>query len=105
MRSPPICHRQAHGGAVPAGQPCAVAVPPPNPVRARLLQLLQSIPYSILVPVAILMALAPVYPKPHLLEKLQMLLAGDLKRPIDIFDLLMHGAPLALLALKMALSR
>ena len=68
-------------------------------------QLLQSIPYSILVPVAILMALAPVFPKPHLVEKVQMLLSGDLKRPIDIFDLLLHAAPLALLALKVALSR
>jgi hypothetical protein len=70
-----------------------------------LRQLLQSIPYSILVPVAILMALAPVFPKPHLVEKVQMLLSGDLKRPIDIFDLLLHAAPLALLALKVALSR
>jgi hypothetical protein len=30
-----------------------------------------------------------------------MLAAGTLVKPLDIFDLLMHGAPLALLALKL----
>jgi hypothetical protein len=79
--------------------------PPLNLEREILLQFMNSIPYGVLVPVAILMALAPVFPKPHLVEKVQMLLAGDLKRPIDIFDLLLHAIPLVLLALKMALSR
>jgi hypothetical protein len=34
-------------------------------------------------------------------EKLKMLAAGTLSRPIDIFDLLYHGAPWLLLALKL----
>lgn len=67
--------------------------------------MLDAIPYSVLVPVAVALALAPFYPKPHLLEKLQMLLAGDLRRPLDIFDLFLHGAPLALLAAKVFLQR
>ena len=60
-------------------------------------------PYSILVPVAILLALAPFVPEPHLVEKLRMLFKGDLSGPIDIFDLLLHATPLALLLLKIAL--
>lgn len=67
--------------------------------------MLDAIPYSVLVPVAIALALAPFYPKPHLLEKLQMLFAGDLRRPLDIFDLFLHGAPLALLAAKVLFQR
>jgi hypothetical protein len=40
------------------------------------------------------LAVAPISPEPHLWEKLQMLAAGTLTRPIDIFDLLMHAVPL-----------
>ena len=66
-----------------------------------MVQFLQQIPYSVLVPVAVLLALAPFHPKPHLVEKVQMLLAGDLKRPLDIFDLFLHAAPLVLLVAKL----
>lgn len=62
--------------------------------------MLDSVPYSVLVPVAVVLALAPFFPKPHLIEKLQMLLAGDLRRPLDIFDLVLHATPLVLLAVK-----
>lgn len=62
--------------------------------------MLESVPYSVLVPLAVLLALAPFHPKPHLVEKLQMLWAGELRRPLDVFDLLLHAAPLALLAAK-----
>ncbi len=67
--------------------------------------MLDAIPYRVLVPLAVLMALAPFFPKPHLVEKLQMLAAGDLVRPLDVFDLVMHCAPLALLVLKWATTR
>ena len=66
------------------------------------LPILKDIPYSILVPLAILMALAPFFPEPHLVEKLRMLLHGTLRRPIDIFDLCFHLLPLLLLLLKLA---
>lgn len=62
---------------------------------------LDRIPLSLLAPVAVLLALAPFTPEPHLWEKLKMLAAGTLVKPLDIFDLLMHGAPLALLGLKL----
>ena len=60
----------------------------------------QSIPYNVLIPIAILMGLAPFLPQPHLVEKLRMLFAGDLKRPIDIFDLFFHAAPALVLLVK-----
>jgi hypothetical protein len=62
---------------------------------------LDSIPLSVLLPLAVLMALAPFVPEPHLWEKLKMLAAGTLVKPIDIFDLFLHGTPLLLLALKL----
>ena len=61
---------------------------------------LDRIPYIYLAPLAILLALAPFSPEPHLWEKLKMLFAGTLVRPIDIFDLLLHGTPLLVLVLK-----
>jgi len=67
--------------------------------------MLDKVPYSVLVTLAVLMALAPFVPKPHLLEKLQMLFAGQLRRPLDIFDLAFHAAPLALIAVKYLTSR
>ena len=61
----------------------------------------QLLPYRWLVPVAILLALAPFRPEPHLVEKLRMLFAGTLKRPIDIFDLALHATPLLLLLVRL----
>ena len=52
--------------------------------------------------VALFLALAPLHPEPHLWEKLKMLANGTLSRPIDIFDLFLHGTPLALLIIKLA---
>ena len=47
------------------------------------------------------LGLAPFNP-PHVVEKLGMLWQGDLVRPIDWFDLVMHGAPWLVLVLKAA---
>ena len=54
---------------------------------------------------ALLLALAPFAPEPHLWEKLKMLADGTLSKPIDIFDLFLHGAPLVILALKLVRDR
>ena len=62
---------------------------------------LDRIPLWILVAVALTLGLAPFVPEPHVWEKLKMLAAGTLSRPIDIFDLLYHGVPWVLLALKL----
>jgi len=50
--------------------------------------------------VALTLGLAPFLPVPHVWEKLLMLLAGELTRPVDVFDLVLHGAPWLLLAAK-----
>ncbi|MCW1955193.1 RND transporter [uncultured Lentibacter sp.] len=56
-------------------------------------------------PIALLLALtlglAPFFPEPHIWEKLKLLIAGELRAVIDIFDLLMHGAPWVLLGAKL----
>jgi hypothetical protein len=62
---------------------------------------LDRIPLQTLILISLLLGLAPFYPEPHLWEKLKMLAAGTLSKPIDIFDLLMHGTPLLLLLIKL----
>jgi hypothetical protein len=67
-----------------------------QPWRERVL------PYRLLVPVALVLGLAPIRPEPHLVEKLRMLFGGTLSRPIDIFDLVLHGTPTVLLVFRVA---
>ena len=50
---------------------------------------------------AIFLGLSPFAPEPHLWEKLKLLAAGNLVRPLDMVDLLFHGAPSLLLVLKL----
>ncbi len=63
---------------------------------------LDQIPLSWLVLAALTLGLAPFVPEPHIWEKLKMLAAGTLVRPIDIFDLALHAAPWIVLAAKLA---
>ena len=73
-----------------------------------MLDLLDRIPLGLAVLAALTLGLAPFFPEPHLWEKLKMLAAGTLVRPLDWFDLLLHATPVVLLALKllrMALTR
>jgi hypothetical protein len=62
---------------------------------------LDRLPLSLLVIAALTLGLAPFLPEPHVWEKIRMLAAGTLSRPIDIFDLVLHGAPWVLLGLKL----
>jgi len=61
---------------------------------------LDKIPFSTLIIISLMLGLAPFVPEPHVWEKLKMLADGSLAKPIDIFDLLMHGTPWVLLGLK-----
>ena len=63
--------------------------------------LLDKIPYTVIVILAVWMGLAPFRPMPHILEKFNMLLNGSLTKPIDIFDLFFHLAPTLILMLKL----
>lgn len=53
--------------------------------------------YRILLPLVLLLGFAPFYPQPHIVEKVRMLMSGTLERPIDVFDLVWHAWPFALL--------
>ena len=66
-----------------------------------LLHWLDKLPMHWLVMVAAWLAVAPITPEPHLVEKLRMLADGTLVRPLDIFDLLLHGMPLVLLLIRL----
>jgi len=61
---------------------------------------LDRISYWVIIPLAVLMFLAPFRPMPHALEKLNMLLTGTLNKPVDIFDLFFHLIPTFILVLK-----
>lgn len=65
------------------------------------MKFIDHMPMSIMLVLCLLLGLAPFVPEPHLLEKVRMLSQGNLKKPLDIFDLLYHGAPFILLAIKL----
>ena len=62
---------------------------------------LDKISTSTLVIISLTLGLAPFAPEPHVWEKLKMLANGNLTRPVDIFDLFLHGTPWILLILKL----
>ncbi len=66
-----------------------------------MLDFLDQLPLAIAVLAALTLGLAPFTPEPHIVEKLRMLRAGTLRRPLDIFDFLLHLAPFLLLAAKL----
>jgi hypothetical protein len=66
-----------------------------------MMRWLDRMPLLWLVLIAGWLAVAPVVPEPHLIEKLRLLSQGQLTRPIDIFDLLLHSVPAVLLALRL----
>jgi hypothetical protein len=68
-----------------------------------MLKFIDSLPLPMLIMISVMLGLAPFVPEPHLVEKLRMLSNGELQKPIDIFDLVMHATPLALLAIKLGL--
>jgi hypothetical protein len=65
----------------------------------------KKVDYSVLIIFAVLLGLAPFSPEPHIAEKLRMLSEGTLRRPIDIFDLLFHLAPVLAIILKFVTSK
>ncbi len=65
------------------------------------MKFIHQLPWSLVIIGCLTLGLAPFAP-PHIWEKLVMLVRGELVRPIDWFDLLYHGIPWLLLALKLA---
>ncbi|MGD8591092.1 MAG: RND transporter [Chromatiales bacterium] len=66
-----------------------------------MLNWLDRIPLPMLLLAGLLLGLAPFVPEPHLWQKLKMLADGTLSKPLDIFDLFLHGAPVVLLVIKL----
>lgn len=66
-----------------------------------MLKFVESIPLPFFIVLSLFLGLAPFFPEPHLVEKMRMLMAGELVRPIDIFDLVLHATPWVLLILKL----
>jgi hypothetical protein len=66
-----------------------------------MLKWLDRFPLVWLILLAVWMLVAPITPEPHLVEKVRMLSQGQLSRPLDMFDLLMHGTPLILLLVRL----
>ena len=66
---------------------------------------LSSLPWAGLVIACATLGLAPFLPVPHVIEKLGMLVRGQLVRPIDWFDLALHGSPWAALIAKAVVTR
>lgn len=62
---------------------------------------IDQISMTALLVIALTLGLAPFVPQPHIVEKLTMLMNGSLSRPIDIFDLFLHGTPWVLLGIKL----
>jgi hypothetical protein len=67
-------------------------------------QFLNKLPWGIIIILCMTLGLAP-YKPPHIVEKVTMLMQGKLVRPIDWFDLLLHGTPWVLLILKLMFGR
>jgi hypothetical protein len=63
------------------------------------MEYISKMPWDMLIIACLTLGLAPFAP-PHIWEKLQMLFRGQLVRPLDWFDLALHGTPWVLLALK-----
>jgi hypothetical protein len=68
-----------------------------------VLKKIDSIPLPIIITLSLFPGLAPFFPEPHLFEKIRMLQIGELTKPLDIFDLVLHAAPWCLLIIKLAL--
>jgi hypothetical protein len=66
-----------------------------------MLSWLEQLPLSLIIIACLTLGLAPFFPEPHIWEKLKMVANGTLSRPIDVFDLAMHGLPFLVLAAKL----
>ena len=65
------------------------------------MSVLDRLPWGLVIIACLTLGLAPFAP-PHLFEKVAMLARGELKRPIDWFDMFMHGTPWLILMAKAA---
>ena len=64
-----------------------------------ILSVMDQLNWGMVILLCATLGLAPFTP-PHIVEKVSMLMRGNLIKPLDWFDLLFHGIPWILLILK-----
>lgn len=64
-----------------------------------ILSVVDQLNWGMVIVLCATLGLAPFSP-PHIVEKLSMLIQGNLIKPLDWFDLFLHGIPWILLILK-----
>ncbi|MGB5157649.1 hypothetical protein [Desulfobacterium sp. N47] len=64
-----------------------------------ILSVVDQLNWAVIIILCVTIGLAPFSP-PHIIEKLSMLIKGNLIKPLDWFDLFLHGFPWILLLLK-----
>ncbi len=69
-----------------------------------MINMIRRLPWVLVILGSLTLGLAPFTPQPHLFEKIQMLINGDLSRSVDVFDLFLHGIFPLLLIVKAAVS-
>jgi hypothetical protein len=67
----------------------------------NILSLVDQLNWGIIILLCATLGLAPFLP-PHIIEKLSMLVKGNLIKPLDWFDLLLHGFPWILVIAKIS---
>jgi len=69
----------------------------------QIISFITKLEWSIIIIICLTLGLAPFSP-PHIYEKILMLIHGTLKRPLDWFDLLLHGTPWLILFVKIIIT-
>lgn len=67
-----------------------------------MLNWIRQLNWHLLILLCVIPGLSPFTP-PHLFEKITLLFQGRLVRPLDWFDLIFHGLPWAIAALKLTM--
>jgi hypothetical protein len=67
----------------------------------NIILLVDQLNWGMVVILCLTLGLVPFSP-PHIIEKLSMLIKGNLVKPLDWFDLLLHGFPWIILLIKTA---
>jgi hypothetical protein len=69
----------------------------------QIISFISNLDWNIIIIICLTLGLAPFTP-PHIYEKISMLINGTLKRPIDWFDLFLHGIPWLILIAKIIIT-
>ncbi len=68
-----------------------------------MLKIIDALPLPNFIVLSLFLGLAPFFPQPHLVEKMTLLMHGELFKMLDMFDLFLHGTPWVLLFIKLTL--